>query len=120
MAGMETGAAAAALSDLRQHASSIKGQVTDYHSRFQQLEQSLEQRFAQLQQAEQALLQHLQEERDRARGENQAQLQVMQPGTDWVHPSGTLLQTDSSAMSETLNTAEQGSETASTPLQQAV
>jgi hypothetical protein len=117
---METGAAAAALSDLRQHATSIIGQVGDYHSRYQQFEQTLEQRFAALQQAEQALLQHLQEERDRARQENQALLQVMRESTDWLHQSGTSLQTGSSDVSESLSTAEHGSETASTALQQAV
>jgi F0F1-type ATP synthase membrane subunit b/b' len=117
---MDSSSAAGVLQETRQHAAQITGHVGDFRAKVDQFEHTIETRFAAIQHAEQALLQHLQAERDRARAENQTLQQAIHDALEWLGHTSTTLGTDVKALSEDLVAAEHGSETASTALQQAV
>jgi len=63
---MDSNSAVSVLTETRQHAALIAGQVGDFHAKLQELEQEAQSRFAEIQHDQQELLQHLQAERDRS------------------------------------------------------
>ncbi|HEY0613837.1 MAG TPA: hypothetical protein VGC96_04310 [Candidatus Elarobacter sp.] len=117
---MDSTSAASVLQETRQHAAQITGLVGDFRTKVEQLEHAIDTRFGAIQHAEQALLQHLQAERDRARAENQALQQTLHDALEWLGQVNTTLTADVKALGDELTAAEHGSETASTAFQQAV
>ncbi len=117
---MDSSSAASVLQETRQHATLIGGQVADFHAKLQQIEQTAESKFGELQHAQQELLQHIQAERDRARAENDALVQHIRDATEWLHQTGTTLQSDAKSLTDDLNVTEHGAQAGSTALHQAV
>lgn len=117
---MDSSSAVSVLQETRQHAAQVAGHAADFRTKLEAFEHTVETRFSELQHAHQELIAHIQSERDRARAENDALAHLLQEATEWLHQSGTVLQTDTKALSDELASAEHGSDTATTALQQAV
>ncbi len=117
---MDSSSAVSVLQETRNHAAQVTAHAADFRAKLEAFEQSAESRFSELQHAHAELLQHIQAERDRARAENDALVHLMQDATTWLQQTGTTLQADAKALSDELATAEHGSETGSTAVQQAV